>query len=102
MRATAAYAPLLLSFLTSFHAGLALAQTSQITGSVTDPSGAAIAGAQVTASHLETKVQRRVMTSGSGYYTVPLLPDGTYRLDVEAPGFSSAARQNLKVDVGQT
>jgi hypothetical protein len=49
-----------------------------ITGSVTDATGAAVAGATVTATQIETNQSRKGTTNGSGYYTFSSVPPGTY------------------------
>jgi hypothetical protein len=58
--------------------GGAWAQTAQITGLVTDPNGAAVPGAAVTARNLATDIHTETVTNGQGYYTLPsLIPAGT-------------------------
>jgi hypothetical protein len=58
-----------------------------IVGTVTDPSGAAVAGAKVSAVEAETGVSRQALTDSSGSYTLPGLRPTTYVLSVEAQGF---------------
>jgi len=75
------------------------AETGQILGTVTDPSGAAIPGAKVTVKSVATGAERSQTTSGVGTFTFPnLLPD-TYEVTVEAPGFATL-RQQTTVTVG--
>ena len=60
-----------------------LAQTgSQITGEVTDNSGASIAGAKVIATNSETQVARETSTNASGTYNISLLQPGKYVVTV--------------------
>ncbi len=59
-----------------------------ITGSVTDPSGAAIPRAHVTATETGTGFERSIATDDTGHYTVPSLRPTEYSLTVEASGFS--------------
>ncbi len=73
-----------------------------ITGTVSDPSGAVIPGATVTATNVATGVANKVTTTGAGAYTIPLLPFGNYRLTVEKAGFKTEVRENLPLLVGQT
>jgi len=61
--------------------------TATISGTVTDPSGAAISGAKVTATNLQTNVSRTVTTQSDGSYSLLFLPIGTYRIDIAAAGF---------------
>jgi Carboxypeptidase regulatory-like domain len=77
------------------------AQTfAEVNGTVTDPSGAVMTGAAVTITNTATQQVRRVMTNVSGSYSVPFLPPGAYSLQVEAPGFKTATRQNIELQVG--
>ena len=73
-----------------------------ITGIVTDPSGAAVAEAKVTVVHLETNIRSSTNATESGNYTLPALPIGQYRLDIEAPGFKRAVRDNVSLGAGTT
>ena len=64
------------------------AQTSgEITGSVTDSSGAVVPAAKVTINNLATSQTRQVETNETGNFTVPFLSPGTYRVLVEKQGF---------------
>jgi hypothetical protein len=58
-----------------------------MTGTVTDPSGATIAKANVTMTQTGTDVKRAAVTNASGQFTIPSLSPATYRLSVEAAGF---------------
>ena len=79
-----------------------------ITGRVTDPAGASVAGAQVTATHEGTGFSRTATTDNEGLYVIPSLQPATYTLIVEAKGFSTSkesavtllADQTLTVNVG--
>jgi hypothetical protein len=74
-----------------------------ITGTVKDPNGAAISGAQVEIINPGTGVSERTVTGDSeGRFSVSLLPVGTYRLVVTAPGFSKAEAPDVKVNVSET
>ena len=67
------------------------AQTSgEITGLVTDSSGAAVAGASVTVTNKATGATRKVTTNSEGLYSFPSLPPGVYELKVEQTGFKTA------------
>ncbi|HWE52979.1 MAG TPA: TonB-dependent receptor [Bryobacteraceae bacterium] len=82
----------------------ALAQSDRgtITGAVTDPAGAVIAGASVTALHKSTGSVFPTVTTNTGNYTLPSLPSGVYDLTVEANGFSKYTQQGIEVQVAQT
>src|SRR5687767_2846669 len=66
-----------------------------ITGTVTDPSGGVVQGAEVSARGEETKVVTRTRSNAQGVYTVGQLREGTYVLAVSAPGFREFAATDL-------
>jgi hypothetical protein len=72
--------------------GFAQKVTGDITGSVSDASGAVLAGATVTAENTGTGLKRTVTTSGTGVYSIPELPPGTYRMTANASGFKTTSR----------
>src|ERR1700733_1360505 len=63
------------------------ANTGQISGTVSDSSGAVVPGAAVAAVSDETHLESKTTTDGSGHYLVINLPVGTYSVRVEANGF---------------
>ena len=74
--------------------------TADIVGTVTDGTGATIAGAQVTLTNIETQAKRTATSSGSGDFSFTLLPVGHYSILTKAPGFSTASTQDLAVEAG--
>ncbi len=70
---------------------------SSITGTVTDPSGAAVPGATVTATQEETHLTRTATTDPSGGYVITTLPSGTYDVKISAKGFKTFARTGVIV-----
>ncbi|MGA9989124.1 MAG: TonB-dependent receptor [Terriglobales bacterium] len=70
-----------------------------ILGSVTDPSGAFVAGATVKVRSESTGLERTTVTSGDGSYVVSELPIGTYSVTVSLTGFQTAVTNNVAVDV---
>lgn len=70
-----------------------------ITGSVTDPNGAAVPGASVEVKNTATNISNSVTTNSEGSYTVPFLLPGTYSVLVKADGFKSATREGVSVKV---
>ena len=70
-----------------------------ILGTVTDPSGAVVAGAQVTVKNTGTGLQRSTTTSGDGSYSLPELPIGTYDVTVTQAGFETSVTKGVTVDV---
>ena len=73
-----------------------------ITGTVTDPGGAVVGKAKVTATGLDTGTVREVTTSDDGHYTLPELKAERYRIAVEAQGFKTATVDDFKVAVQVT
>ncbi len=80
-----------------------LAQTlGEITGEVKDPSGAVIAGAQVTATNTGTNSARATATNDDGIFNFPAMQPGTYSLRVEKPGFKVVSQNQVELQVQQT
>ncbi|HEV2764543.1 MAG TPA: TonB-dependent receptor [Pyrinomonadaceae bacterium] len=70
-----------------------------ITGTVTDPGGAVVAGARVTATNLDTGQVRETTTSDEGTFTIPELSADPYNVSVEAQGFKKSTVENVQVAV---
>ena len=70
-----------------------------ILGTVTDSSGAAVAGATVTIKNVETGLVRTTVSTGDGTYNVPELPIGTYTVTIDKSGFQTAVTTGVTVDV---
>jgi len=70
-----------------------------ILGTVTDPSGAVLAGAKVTVKNLGTGLERFTETSADGSYSLPELPIGTYSVTVTQTGFQTFVAKGVTVDV---
>jgi len=75
--------------------------TAAITGRITDPSGAAIAGAKVTATDTQRGTVWPTTTNGDGVYNLPRVPVGTYTLKVESSGFQTASRSAFTLVLNQ-
>jgi hypothetical protein len=76
--------------------------TGAITGLITDPSGAVVVGAKVTAENIATGVKTIAQTNEAGAYTIRLLPIGTYTVEVEAKGFNKEKTAAFTLDIDQT
>ncbi|HYN85573.1 MAG TPA: TonB-dependent receptor, partial [Pyrinomonadaceae bacterium] len=72
--------------------------TGTLTGTVLDPSGAAVPNASVTATNTGTALSRTATTDADGRWTLPALPVGTYELTYEATGFRRLVRQGVGVE----
>jgi hypothetical protein len=68
-----------------------------LVGNVTDSTGAALPGATVTATQLETSLTREVVTNASGACSIPNIPSGTYRVVVTVSGFQTFTASNITV-----
>jgi outer membrane receptor protein involved in Fe transport len=86
--------------LTSVAFGQSSIGGATLNGTVTDPSGAAIAGAKVTANNASTGLTRTTATTEAGLYDFPNLPVGTYDLTIEKQGFSGVKRSGIQLSVG--
>src|SRR5207248_151562 len=82
-------------------ASLLAQDTASITGTVTDPSGAAVKGAQVRVSSTDRGIDRTVPTNDSGDYLVAGLPPGSVNVAVTASGFKKFAATGVALRVGQ-
>src|SRR5258707_14667486 len=60
-----------------------------LTGFVTDPTKAAIVGARVDAINMDTNLRYAAATNNEGSYTIPNLPPGNYKIEIEKQGFKS-------------
>ncbi len=74
--------------------------TGAISGAVTDPSGAVVPNAKVTATNTGTGTPTSVNTNVSGFYSIPNLEPGPYRLNVAVAGFESFEQTGIVLQVG--
>lgn len=96
------YAILAAASLVSATAAFAQTQNGNITGVITDASGAAVPGATVTVTNLSTGAVRTVVTDGAGVYDVEQLPPQSYKLSISAPGFAPSETRAFAVAVGSS
>src|ERR1051325_1619975 len=75
-------------------------QFGEIKGTVTDATGASIAGAQITVTNTATQQTRRVASNEAGLYSVPFLVPGPYSLTAEKTGFKLSTRRGVEVQGG--
>src|SRR6476469_8291614 len=80
--------------------GQAGAITGEISGAVTDPSGASVSGATITATNTGTGFKQSVKTGESGIYRLALLPLGTYDVEAQATGFAGSKHTGIELNVG--
>ena len=82
-------------------AAAAAQDSASVTGTVTDPSGAAIADAKVDVTNAAQGITRNATTNGSGDYLFAILPIGSYDLTVTAPGFKKYQATGVVLRVGE-
>src|SRR5687768_3210754 len=80
----------------------AWAQTAEVSGRVTDESGAVLPGVTVTVTQTDTGFTRTVVTDGTGTYVMPNLPTGPYRLEVSLQGFRTYEQTGIVLQVAAT
>lgn len=83
--------------LVGIHQAKAQVLYGSLTGTVTDPSGAAVAGAQITIAEIQTGVSQTAVTDSSGIYRFTTLLPGTYKVTIAAQGFASQETPALPV-----
>lgn len=76
-------------------------QSAQITGRVSDTSGAVMTQVKVEVTNVRTGIVRRTQTNQEGYYAVPLLNPGEYRMLLRADGFKPSAKEGIVLEVDQ-
>src|SRR5712692_2044853 len=73
-----------------------------LNGTITDPSGGTVSGADVLIQHKATGQVRNATTNDRGFFSAPNLSSGAYDVTVVAPGFATAVQENVVIEVGQT
>jgi Carboxypeptidase regulatory-like domain/TonB-dependent Receptor Plug Domain len=86
--------------LGSLAAPRAFGQAAQISGVITDSSGARLPGANVTIVNEDTGISRSVDTNTDGFYSVPLLQPGKYMITAKGTGFATQIRTGVTLEVG--
>src|SRR5438445_6863916 len=76
--------------------------TAQVSGTVRDASGAVLPGVQVTATQVDTGISRTTLTNETGFYVLPNLPLGPYRLEASLVGFRTFAQTGIVLQVGSS
>jgi hypothetical protein len=74
----------------------------EITGRVSDPSGAGVPNSGLTLTNVSTNAVRQVDSTADGFYSFTSVPPGIYNLKAEHPGFKTATSNNIEVQVQQT
>jgi hypothetical protein len=92
----------LLLILTFAFSALAQSDRGTLTGAITDPQGAVIPNAKLTAIHGETGAEYGTVSTATGNYTIAQLPPGGYSLTVDAAGFKKYEQKNIVIQSAQT
>jgi len=86
-----------------FAAGLfAQSERGNVTGVVTDSTGAVVPNVSVVLTNLATNIPERVTTTSSGEYNAPNLSPGAYRIEIAATGFKRFVEGGVTVTAGAT
>lgn len=72
-----------------------------ISGTVTDPQGAVISGAQVKATDKATNTVFNAKSDSAGLFRLNLIPAGTYKVEITATGFKTTAQSDIPVSAGR-
>src|SRR4051812_27660632 len=75
--------------------------TAQVTGKVTDTTGAIIVDADITLTNSETGVSRKTASNKDGEYLFTFVPIGTYQLTVKQKSFQSYEQKGITLDINQ-
>ena len=73
--------------------------TAQLTGTVADPSGGVLPGATVIATQTDTGFKREVVTDADGFFSLPGIPVGPYKLEVTLQGFRTSVQTGIVLQV---
>src|SRR6202050_697828 len=85
-----------------FCASVAFCQNAELSGLIQDPSHSGVSGAEVTIRNEQTGGRRNTTSNASGFYSLPALGPGLYRLSIRAIGFETIVREGIKLEVGDT
>src|SRR5262245_30076311 len=76
-------------------------KSSTITGVITDPAGALVAGAEVTVTERDTNFSQTVIANSDGEFAVPYLAAGNYTVTVRKPGFAALSKAGIALGTSQ-
>src|SRR5271165_5002610 len=100
MNARRSFATLLLSLSFTLPAAAQTA-TAELSGTITDATGAIVPSAKVSIVNAQTGISRESTTGQNGGYLFTILQPGTYNLSVEAQGFRKTVQNNIELQVNQ-
>src|SRR5712671_1121805 len=82
--------------------GVAIGQNAELSGLIQDPSDSGVAGAEVSIRNEQTGGRRNTKSNESGFYSLPALNPGLYRLSIRAMGFETIVREGIKLEVSES
>jgi Carboxypeptidase regulatory-like domain len=85
----------------AFCAGVAFGQNAELSGLIQDPSHSAVSGAEVTIRNEQTGGRRNTSSNASGFYSLPALSPGLYRLSIRAISFETIVREGINLETGE-
>src|ERR1700726_915753 len=85
----------------AFCASMAIGQNAELSGLIQDPSSSGVSGAEVTIRNEQTGGRRSTNSNASGFYSLPALSPGLYRLSIRAIGFETIVREGIKLETGE-
>ena len=77
-------------------------ERGSLNGTITDPNGAVVPGAIVTATSIDRSTEFKATTTDAGVYRIPYLPAGTYRITATSSGFRTSVAERVDLSVAQT
>jgi len=88
-------------FISAIISAAAQVDTASVTGQVTDPQGAVVAGARVVITNQATNINAETTTNEEGYYTFTNLRPSLYTIEISQTGFNTDSRKSVELNVGQ-
>ncbi|HUQ50134.1 MAG TPA: carboxypeptidase regulatory-like domain-containing protein [Terriglobales bacterium] len=88
--------------ISTFSAAQTQITSGVIQGTVIDPSGAVVPGAEVSVRNIDTNFSKTLTTDADGRFVAVLLPPGSYKINVVKSGFANLVQENVVLTVGQT
>src|SRR5580704_11430807 len=85
----------------AFCAGVAIGQNAELSGLIQDPSNSGVSGTEVTIRNEQTGGRRNTSSNASGFYSLPALGPGLYRISIRAIGFETIVREGIKLETGE-
>ena len=82
-------------------ASVAFGQYAELSGLIQDPANSGVSGSEVTIRNEQTGGRRNTSSNSSGFYSLPALSPGLYRLSIRAIGFETIVREGIKLEVGE-